>query len=115
MNNEELELSVTNELFWDPKIDSEAVAISAKDGVVTLRGTVGSFRQRREATKATERVRGVVDVDVDNELEVSILTEQRRSDADPRGRAAGPDARLAGTVKRRSDCQGWACHADRSR
>ena len=83
MNNEELELSVTHELFWDPKIDSEAVAISAKDGVVTLRGTVGSFRQRREATKATERVRGVVDVD--NELEVSILTEQRRSDADLRG------------------------------
>jgi len=83
MNNEELELSVTDELFWDPKIDSEAVAISAKDGVVTLRGTVGSFRQRGEATKATERVRGVVDVD--NELEVSILTEQRRSDADLRG------------------------------
>ena len=83
MTNAELELDVTDELFWDPKIDSAAVAVSANDGTVTLRGTVGSFRQKREARKAAERVWGVTDVK--NELKVRILTEQRREDADLRG------------------------------
>ena len=83
MTNAELELDVTDELFWDPKIDSAAVAVSDDDGEVTLRGTVGSFRQKREARKAAERVWGVIDVN--NELKVRILTEQRREDADLRG------------------------------
>ena len=83
MTNAELELDVTDELFWDPKIDSAEVAASADDGTVALRGTVGSFRQKREARKAAERVWGVTDVK--NELKVRILTEQRREDADLRG------------------------------
>jgi osmotically-inducible protein OsmY len=83
MTNDELQLNVADELFWDPKIDSEAIAVSTKDGTVTLRGTVGSFRQKREAKKAAERVYGVVYVD--NELQVRILNEQRRDDADLRG------------------------------
>jgi osmotically-inducible protein OsmY len=83
MTDAELELDVNEELFWDPKIDSAAVAVSADDGEVTLRGTVGSFRQKREARKAAERVWGVIDVN--NELKVRILTEQRREDADLRG------------------------------
>jgi osmotically-inducible protein OsmY len=83
MSNQALEQNVIDELFWDPKVDSEAVAVAVDDGTVTLRGTVGSFRQKREAQKAAERVFGVVYVD--NELEVRILNEQRREDAEVRG------------------------------
>jgi osmotically-inducible protein OsmY len=83
MTNEELELSVAAELSWDPKVDSEAVAVAAHDGTVTLRGTVGSFREKREAQKAAQRVHGVVFVD--NELDVRLLDERRREDADLRG------------------------------
>ncbi|MDX6257541.1 MAG: hypothetical protein QOJ11_3875 [Frankiales bacterium] len=83
MTNEELVLSVTDELFWDPKVDSEAVAVSADGGVVTLRGTVGSLRQKWEAKNAAERVWGVTGVS--NELNVRIMTDQRRADADLRG------------------------------
>jgi osmotically-inducible protein OsmY len=83
MNNHELLADVIDELFWDPKIDTESVAVSANDGVVTLRGTVGSFRQKREAKKAAERVWGVVSVD--NELNVELMGEQGREDADLRG------------------------------
>jgi hypothetical protein len=43
MTNETLERHVTDELWRDPKIDSEAIAASADNGIVTLRGTVGSF------------------------------------------------------------------------
>jgi osmotically-inducible protein OsmY len=83
MTNEELVLSVTDELFWDPKVDSEAVAVSADGGLITLRGTVGSLRQKREAKNAAERVWGVTGVN--NELNVRIMTDQRREDADLRG------------------------------
>jgi osmotically-inducible protein OsmY len=79
----ELELNVTEELVWDPKVDSEEIAVSANSGTVTLRGTVGSFRQKREAGKAAERVYGVLAVD--NDLDVRILDEERHEDADLRG------------------------------
>jgi osmotically-inducible protein OsmY len=81
--NAELELDVTEELAWDPRVDSEEIAVGADDGTVTLRGTVGSFRQKREARKAAERVYGVLYVN--NELNVRILDEYRHDDADLRG------------------------------
>jgi osmotically-inducible protein OsmY len=83
MTDDDLRRHVSDELAWDPNIDGSEVAVSAEDGVVTLRGVVGSFRQKREARKAAERVRGVLDVN--NQLEVRILTEQRREDAEVRG------------------------------
>jgi osmotically-inducible protein OsmY len=58
--DEQLRQDVTDELFWDPKLDSDAIAVSAENGFVTLRGTVGSPREKYEARKATERVYGVV-------------------------------------------------------
>ena len=30
MSNDELQLSVTEELIWDPKVDSDAIAVSAR-------------------------------------------------------------------------------------
>jgi len=66
MSNDELESWVSDELFWDAKVDNSAVAVSAKDGDVTLRGTVGSFREKREAQNATERVYGDDEVDLEN-------------------------------------------------
>jgi osmotically-inducible protein OsmY len=83
MNAADLELAVVAELLWDPKVDGEAVAVSVHDGVVTLRGTVGTFRQKREARKAAERVAGVAYVD--NGLDVRLLDEDRRDEADLRG------------------------------
>jgi osmotically-inducible protein OsmY len=82
MTDEELARSVSDELLWDPKVDDEGVAVSVANGVAMLRGTVGSFHQKREAAKAAERVRGVVSVE--NEIDVAILTHQRE-DADLRG------------------------------
>src|SRR3954463_8648504 len=83
MNDNELVASVSDELFWDPKVDSEAIAVSADGGVVTVRGTVGSFREKREVKKAAERVWGVVSVT--NDLQVELMGDQRREDADLRG------------------------------
>jgi osmotically-inducible protein OsmY len=83
MNDNELVANVIDELFWDPKITTESIAVTANDGVVTLRGTVASFRQKREAKRAAERVWGVLSVS--NELDVELMGELRREDADLRG------------------------------
>jgi osmotically-inducible protein OsmY len=83
MSNEELQRSVSDELSRDPQVYNMAVAVQAHDGAVTLRGTVGSFREKREATTAARRVRGVKRVV--NELEVRLMGEHKRIDADLRG------------------------------
>ena len=50
----------------------------------TLRGTVGSFREKREAEKAATRLNGVTEVS--NELQVQMqMLDRRRDDADLRG------------------------------
>ena len=81
--DDDLVASVTDELFWDPKVDNLAIAVSASDGVITLRGTVGSFREKREAKKAAQRVFGVISVD--NQLQVRLMDGYRRADAELRG------------------------------
>ena len=81
--DDDLVASVNDELFWDPKVDNVAIAVSAKDGDITLRGTVGSLREKREVHKAAQRVFGVTSVD--NQLQVRLLTELGRLDADIRG------------------------------
>jgi osmotically-inducible protein OsmY len=107
MSNETLLNNVRTELRWDPKVDSEAIAVSAKEGTVTLRGTVGSCRAKREAKRAAARVSGVKRVS--NELEVRLLNENRRGDSELRGhvlQALMLDCRIPKTVNA-SVQSGW--------
>src|SRR5512138_556989 len=83
MTNDELRANVTAELSSDPKVNSRTIAVAADNGTVTLRGTVGSPREKREARRAAQRVDGVVFVN--DELDVRILDEHRRHDAELRG------------------------------
>ena len=104
MRDDELVDAVSDELYWDPKVDNAAVAVSADHGVVTLRGTVGSFREKREAENDAKRVYGVELVV--NELEVMLLDEARRDDADVRGdvlQALALDVLVPATVDVRVD------------
>ena len=82
-SNDDLVSNVADELYWDPKVDNSAIAVSADDGKITLRGTVGSLREKREAKKAAERVFGVVALD--NQLQVRLLNDDKRGDAELRG------------------------------
>jgi osmotically-inducible protein OsmY len=87
--------NVNDELFFDPRVkDLDGIAVWADDGAITLRGTVGSFHQKRAATQAAKRVQGVSEVD--NELEVRLMTEARREDSDIR--AAALQALMLDTV-----------------
>jgi len=107
MSDNDVERWVTDELYWDPKLDSNAIAVSANDGEVTLRGTVGSFHEKRDAEKTARRVSGVRTVT--NDLKVRLLTEHGRDDADIRGavlRALHFDSRIPETIDARVD-DGW--------
>lgn len=84
MEPTDLQQAVRDELVADPKLDHREVAVSVTEpGVVVLRGTVGSLRQRREAAEAAKRVHGVQQVE--NHLEVRPLIGDRRDDAVLRG------------------------------
>jgi osmotically-inducible protein OsmY len=104
MTDEQLMSDAQDELLWDPRIDNHAIAVTAQDGVVTLRGTVGSFRERREAVGAVKRVYGTKRVE--NELQVRLLNGDRREDADLRGdvlQALMLDALVPSTVDAKAD------------
>lgn len=83
MTNDDLELDVAAQLSWDPKVDSTAIAVTADGGAVTLSGTVGSLREKREAGQAAARVCGVTRVT--NQLHVRLVEGSERDDTDLRG------------------------------
>ena len=85
MTDEELENSVADALVWDPRVDSNAIAVQARGGAVTLQGTVESYSQRYDANWEALHVRGVTRV-VD-EMQVAVPDAQRRDDEDLRGAA----------------------------
>jgi osmotically-inducible protein OsmY len=77
---------VRAELATDPRLPApDEIAVEAFGETVTLRGTVGSFAQQRAAVADARRTRGVVDVY--DELNVRILDQDRREDAEMRGAA----------------------------
>jgi len=81
-----IENHIRDALADDPRVPAPGeVAVQAYDGTVTLRGTVGSFAQRRAAEKDAKGVAGVFEVD--NQLQVRLMDEFAREDAEIRGAA----------------------------
>ena len=86
LTNTPLEDAVISSFDLDPRIpDSLEIAVSVEDGIVTLRGTVESFGQRRAAVEDTRKIEGVYEVD--DQLKVSLRGSDRRDDDEIRGAA----------------------------
>jgi osmotically-inducible protein OsmY len=86
LTNTPLEDEVIARLNLDPRIpDSIEIAVSADGGIVSLRGTVESFGQRRAASDDAHKIDGVYEVD--DQLKVSLLGSDRRDDDEIRGAA----------------------------
>jgi osmotically-inducible protein OsmY len=84
--NEHVIAAVRETLARDPRIPyPDEIAVEAFGGSVALRGTVGSFAQEHAAVADARRTRGVFDVL--NELELRLLSDDRRQDAEIRGAA----------------------------
>jgi osmotically-inducible protein OsmY len=84
--NAKLEHAVSGALRSDQRLRHlEEVAVTADHDVVTLRGTVGSFTQRRAAVPAARKVEGI-DYVLDH-LQDRLLDAAERSDAELHGMA----------------------------
>src|ERR1700722_460883 len=78
--------AVTASVARDPRIPASLeIAVAADDGIVTLRGTVGSFSQRRGAARDAKQ--GNDAYEVDNQPKVSLTGSNRRDDDEIRGAA----------------------------
>ncbi|WP_296949531.1 BON domain-containing protein [uncultured Massilia sp.] len=78
--DDEIKRDVEEELRWDPDIDATNIAVTAKDGVVTLAGFIPSYLQKFEVEKDVKRVQG--GVGVANDLEVRLPSIDQRPDPD---------------------------------
>ena len=79
-SDSEIERDVRDELKWDPDLHADDIAVSVKNGVVTLAGFAPSYTDRLEAEAAAKRVARVLAVA--NDIEV-------RLPADHSGRRGG--------------------------
>jgi osmotically-inducible protein OsmY len=79
-SDNEIERDVRDELKWDPDIDASDIAVSVKDGIVTLAGFTKSYTDRLEAEIAAKRVTGVRAVA--NDIEVRLPAIDQRPDPD---------------------------------
>lgn len=79
-----IEDAIRESLDLDPRIpDPSQVAVDVETGTAIMRGTVGSLSQRRAAVSDARGVDGVYDVD--DQIDVRLMDEHRRGDADIRG------------------------------
>ena len=72
--DEEIKRNVEAELHWDPELDASDVAVTVKDGVVTLAGFVRNSTEQSAAERTSKRVIGVKAVV--NDLQVKPSSER---------------------------------------
>ncbi|MGA8688914.1 MAG: BON domain-containing protein [Methyloceanibacter sp.] len=85
MTDSSLQQAVLDELNWQPSVKAANIGVTAKDGVVTLTGHVGSYAEKWAAERAAGSVFGVKAVA--EELEVRYPFERKEDDADIAQRA----------------------------
>ena len=74
--DQDIQEDVEQELQWDPDLDAIDIAVSVKDGVVTLAGFVKNLNDKFEAESAAKRVAGVRAVANDLELRLPAIDER---------------------------------------
>ncbi len=78
--NTQLQHDVLDELQSEPSVDAAEIGVTAKDGIVTLTGTVKSYAEKASAARAAERVLGVKAVA--DELQVKVAEMRAPTDED---------------------------------
>jgi osmotically-inducible protein OsmY len=61
-NNEQLQHDVQEAIKWEPLLKAAEIGVTAKDGVVNMKGTVDSYAKKLEAEEAAKSVAGVTAV-----------------------------------------------------
>ena len=104
MKDQDVRQHVENALDWEPSINARDIGVSVEWGVVSLRGTVGSFTEKVIAERVVERTYGVKAVA--NDLIVRLVSGYERTDTEIAQAAAAalawntvvPSERVTATV-----------------
>jgi osmotically-inducible protein OsmY len=72
----DIKRDVEAELRWNRDIDATDIAVSVKNGVVTLSGFVRSYGQKYEAEQTAKRVNGVAAVANDIEVRLPVFNQR---------------------------------------
>jgi osmotically-inducible protein OsmY len=76
----QLKSDVMSEIAWEPTVHSDSIAVTVRDGVVTLAGRLENLADKHAVERAARRVSGVRAIAV--ELDVTPAAEHRRGDSD---------------------------------
>jgi osmotically-inducible protein OsmY len=76
----EIQRDIEDELRWDPSLDNDDIAVTVRDGVVTLAGYVKSYLDKWHAERVASRVKGVKAIA--NDLNVKLPSSSERPDPD---------------------------------
>ncbi|HEX3533101.1 MAG TPA: BON domain-containing protein [Gemmatimonadaceae bacterium] len=76
----EVQRDIEDELRWDPSLENDDIAVSVRDGVVTLAGYVKSYLDKWHAERVASRVKGVKAIA--NDLSVKLPSSSERPDPD---------------------------------
>ena len=74
----DIKQDLENELKWDPDINATDVGVTVKKGVVSLTGYVPFYMQKYEAENAAKRVKGVLGIA--NDIEVQLPSSHQKTD-----------------------------------
>ena len=74
----QLQQDVMAELKWEPLLRQSEIGVSAKDGVITLTGSVDGYAKKSEAEDAVKRVAGVKAVV--EKIEIKYASNSARKD-----------------------------------
>jgi osmotically-inducible protein OsmY len=80
MTDKDLKQHVQSALDWEPSLDASDIGVSVNEGVVTLRGNVGSYAEKTMAERVALRVYGVKGIADD--LVVHLVSGRERSDTE---------------------------------
>ena len=76
----DLKREVVAELLWDPAVNSTAIGVAVKNGVVTLTGHLDTYAEKEAATRAVRRLQDVKAIAI--ELDVKLSPQHQRGDTD---------------------------------
>ncbi len=78
--NEMLQKDVQDAIKWEPLLNAAEIGVTAKDGVISLTGTVDSYSKKLEAENAAKNVAGVKAIV--EKIEIKFISSWQKSNAD---------------------------------
>jgi hypothetical protein len=98
-SDSEIQVDVTRELKWDPRLQDDDIAVGVRGGVVTLGGFAKSYSDKVTAEQVISHVPGVQAIA--NDIAVRLPSAGARPDPEVARAGSSSAGRWNGTTRRR--------------